>query len=243
MPLETAPIRPSPVCLGLLRARTFFVPTWRGWVALFLAAAICAAFLVRGVYPFLAVQDPRPGGLLVLEGWVPDYVLTEALAEMQRHPYDGILVTGEPVGKGAPLSEYADYSQMTVATLAKMGADPRRLHIAVTAGVPRDRTYSMGLALRDWLREHGQAQANVNLMSLGVHARRSRLLFEKALGREIGVIAIADQDFDPRRWWRTSSGVRGIVGEVIAWLYACVVFRASEAGAGTTVGPMAAQPH
>jgi hypothetical protein len=219
-----ARVKAPPVFLGLLRPRTCLLPTWRGWCALLLLTAVLATFAMRHAYAFLAPQDSRPGGFLVLEGWEPDYVLDAALAEMQQHPYDGLVVTGEPINKGAPLSEYRDSAEITVATLKKMGADPSRLHAALAAGVPRDRTYSMGAALREWLKANGHTAANINLMSLGVHARRSRLLFEKSLEREIGLITITDRDFDPEHWWQSSAGFRGVIAESLAYIYARFVF-------------------
>lgn len=212
------------VFLGLLRPRTFLLPTWRGWCALLLLIVALATFATRNIYAFLGPQDSRPGGFLVIEGWEQDFVLNEALAELQRHPYDGLVVTGEPISKGALLYEYHDYAQATVATLEKMGADPGRLHTALAEGVPRDRTYSMGAALREWLHANGHADASINLMSLGVHARRSRLLFEKSLGREVGLITIRDRDFDPDHWWHSSAGFRGVVAESLAYIYARFVF-------------------
>lgn len=32
-------------------------------------------------------------------------------------------------------------------------------------------------------------------------------------------------EYDPRHWWRTSEGVRNVVGESIAYLYARFFFR------------------
>jgi hypothetical protein len=44
-------------------------------MAVLLIAAMAGTFAVRNAYYFLAPQDSTPGGLLVLEGWEPDYVL------------------------------------------------------------------------------------------------------------------------------------------------------------------------
>jgi hypothetical protein len=63
-------------------------------------------------------------------------------------------------------------------------------------------------------------------MTLGAHARRTRLLFEKALPKEasVGIIAVENQDFDASHWWRSSQGVRTVVGEIIGYAYARLVF-------------------
>lgn len=226
--LPSPPHRPTkapPVFLGLLRPRTCLLPTWRGWGLLILLAVALAIFLARNIYPFLAVQDSRPGGFLVVEGWVPDFLLEQAVKETQRHHYEGIIAVGEPIAQGRPLMEYGDYAQLTVATLKKLGADPAKVHPALVENVVRNRTFAKGGALGVWLEEHGQTHQPINLMSLGAHSRRSHMLIERALGRKIGVITVDDVTYDPAHWWRSSSGVRIVVGETIAYLYARFIFR------------------
>jgi hypothetical protein len=67
---------------------------------------------------------------------------------------------------------------------------------------------------------------SVDIVSIGPHARRSRLLYQKALGDKVkvGVIAIEDKRFDPDHWWQSSVGVRSVMGETIAYLYARFFF-------------------
>lgn len=202
------------------------MPTWRGWLLLFMIAGVASTLVVRDAYYLLAPNDPTPGGLLVIEGWEPDYVLEEVLAEFRRNQYDGIVVTGEPVEKGAPLSEYNDYATLTVATLAKMGADPAVLHVAQVPTVRRDRTFASGVALRTWLRGHGLFGRPVNLVCRGAHSRRSRLLYERTLGTKVGIIAIEDRSFDPAHWWTSSAGFRSVTDEAIAYMYARFFFQA-----------------
>ena len=52
--------------------------------------------------------------------------------------------------------------------------------------------------------------------------RRTHLLFQKAFGNNVavGVIAVPNPDYDARRWWRYSDGVRDLIGESIAYIYA-----------------------
>jgi len=63
-------------------------------------------------------------------------------------------------------------------------------------------------------------------MTEDMHARRTRLLFEEALGKSItvGIIAVPNPDYDARRWWRYSDGVREVIGESIAYIYARFFF-------------------
>jgi uncharacterized SAM-binding protein YcdF (DUF218 family) len=96
--------------------------------------------------------------------------------------------------------------------------------------VDRDRTFSSAVALRDWLRAHGVFVQSLNLVTEDVHARRSRLLFQKAFGDgvTVGIIAVPNPDYDIRHWWRYSEGVRDVIGETLAYLYARFLFWPSE---------------
>lgn len=183
---------------------------------------------LRTVHPFLAITQSAPGELLVIEGWVADYVNAEALAEFQRHPYDGIFVTGGPIEKGAPLSEYGTLAELGAATVVALAPELRGKVQAVPAPeVRQDRTYTSALALKTWCREHRDTiPARVNVVSYGTHARRTRLLFQKAFGpkTEIGIVAVRDRSYDPRRWWASSAGFRSVIDELIAYSYARLFF-------------------
>jgi hypothetical protein len=53
-------------------------------------------------------------------------------------------------------------------------------------------------------------------------------LYEYAFGRrtQVGILSIPMSDYDARRWWKTSSGVRLVLDEAIAYAYARVCFSA-----------------
>jgi len=179
-------------------------------------------FAVRGAYPFLAVNDPLNNGALVVEGWVPDYALQQAIAEFKQDHYRKIYVTGGPLGTGSYLAEYKNFAELGAATLVRLGLETNSLEAVPAPKVRLDRTFASALALRKWLDQQRATETNFTVMSMGAHARRSRLLFEKALGKgcRVGIIAVEDQDYDSKRWWTSSEGVRGVTGEVIAYLYA-----------------------
>ena len=60
------------------------------------------------------------------------------------------------------------------------------------------------IALRNWFREQNLVVRSLNVLTEDVHARRSRLLFQGALGKDIkvGIIALPNPDYDWRHWWR-----------------------------------------
>src|SRR5450759_4380691 len=101
--------------------RECLVPTWQGWLLFtFLGVALTMTGVLT-VHPFLAVTEPIPAKVLVVEGWVPNYVLEEARAEFERHHYGKLYVTGGPLERGGHLSEYKTYAELGTATLIRMG--------------------------------------------------------------------------------------------------------------------------
>jgi hypothetical protein len=194
--------------------------------------ALGGALLVvtRQIHDFLAVSAPVRGGALVVEGWLPDHALQEVVAEAGRNAYTAVYVIGGPIERGAPMSEYGNYAQLGAVTLTRLGLPTNTLHAAPAPFVRADRTYAAAMALRRWFEEHGGAPAKMNVISIGPHARRSRLLFTYAFGRQtqVGIISLPNPEYDPRRWWTYSTGFRNVVLETVGYLYVKLVFRRSE---------------
>jgi len=202
-------------------------PTWRGWLLLTCLASLALWIGIRMIYPFLAVNSPRPGGVLVIQGWIPDYCLEEVTAEFHRNHYEKMYVVGGRLDKGALLLPYKYFPELTAAVLRKAGMRADDMVLVQVEDERQERTYAAAIALKHWWRDHQSYPARINLMSVGPHARRSRLLFEKALGdgASVGVLALAPRDFDPEHWWRSSAGFRSVVGEAIGYGYSRVLFR------------------
>jgi hypothetical protein len=110
-----------------------------------------------------------------------------------------------------------------------LGAPAESVHAVPSNVVNRDRTYNMADALKAELGREGVSAAKINIISLGPHSRRSRLLYKFAFGpqTQVGMIGITQQEFDPDHWWRNSEGFRTVIGECLAYLYARFVFHPS----------------
>ncbi len=224
---DSAALPPRPIAAGLLRRRVCLVPTWRGWLALVLVIGGIAAIAVRFMGSFLIIHDRVTSSILVVEGWISPSDVREALAEFRSGPYTGLYVTGGPIEPESPLASYGSYAGLTADVFQRLGADPATLHAIPAPAVARDRTYSTALALKTALRERGEPLTAINVMTSGMHSRRSRLLYEKAFGpgTRVGMIALDDRGFDRTRWWTTSAGFRAVTSEFIAYLYARFLFK------------------
>lgn len=180
-----------------------------------------------GAHRFFAVTSPVASDLLVVEGWVPDYAIRAAAAEFTRGQYRLILSTGGPVqGMGGYVNDYSTAANIGAARLRATGLAPELVQSVPSRTFNRDRTYGSALALKTWLATHAPSTARITVMTTDVHARRTRLLFQMALGPgiSVGIVAIHNPDYDANRWWQYSEGVRDVLGEIIAYTYAKLFF-------------------
>lgn len=212
--------------VSLVRRRQVWLPTLLGSLVLF--AVICAAGLlaVRLIHPFLAPNDPAPGAsVLVVEGWLESRELDQAAEAFRKGRYQRMITTGGPSEKWPELSKTTSYADLAAGYLAKQGLGD----IAITA-VPaptskQDRTFLSAVKLRDWAQKEDFALVVLDVFSDGSHARRSRMLYQMALGPKVkvGILSADPAQYDEERWWQTSAGVKAVLGETISviWTICC----------------------
>ncbi|MHB8068219.1 MAG: YdcF family protein [Desulfobaccales bacterium] len=212
--------------LGLVRKKEVWRLTLRGWISAFIIFGLVLLLFSYKLQPFLAISKPVKCEVMVVEGWFPDHALQKIAEEFKIKKYRLLVVTGGPLDQGYFLSGYKNYADLGAETLKRLGLDTHQIIAIPAPYVARDRTYAAAKALKTWIDGSGLPIRCINLYSLGAHARRSWLLFEKALGGQItvGVVALEDRRYDPRYWWKSSSGVREVISETIAYGYARLFF-------------------
>jgi hypothetical protein len=211
----------------MLRRRQCLVPTARGWLILALTLIVVGILAARSVYPFLALSAPVTEGALIVEGWVTDNTMQAVKQEFDTGHYTKVYVVGGPIDTGAPLSEYGTYAERGAAVLVKLGLSTNAVQAVPAPEVRQDRTYTSAVSLAKWLRDHRETPSAFHLLGEGPHTRRSWLMCQKGLGDEarVGVTSVPVRTFDPQHWWRYSAGVRSVIDEFVAYLYARLVFR------------------
>lgn len=212
---------------GIINRKERWGFSWKGWLLIGLLVICLVSWSIDGAYRFLAVTDRTNTSTLVVEGWVHEYAIRAAINEFNAGHYQRVFTTGGPiVGMGGYTNDYNTSASVGAGRLKAEGFSPDHIQMVPSRISDRDRTYNAGRALRTWFREHHMPVDRVNVVTEDVHARRTRLLFQKALGDEIkvGVIAAPNPDYDPKYWWRYSDGVREVIGESIAYAYARLFF-------------------
>lgn len=216
------------VKLALVTKKERWGLTWTGRLIILAALMILGSVYFRGIYSFLAQNKPLDSTVMVVEGFIPDYALAESMNIFNSGDYALMIITGKIRIKGSQLDQYENDGWYSAATLEKLGFDKDKIRVvSLEKDIRKDRTFASASAVKDWMSKNLPGTSSVNLVTIGCHARRSRLLFEKAFdgNMQVGIIAIQNQLYNPDRWWKSSSGFREVTEETITWLYALFFFR------------------
>ena len=209
--------------IKLIKSQEMWTLTAQGWAIAIALIAYLIFFTITHVHSFLAVTSPiKSAEVLVVEGWVPDYAIQQALTEFKNGSYRLLITTGGSIEKGNYLSEYKNFAEVSAATFKKLGLESEKVVAVPTPVVIKDRSYASAAEFNRWLSDSNLKLQSINVFSLDVHTRRSWFLFKKLLtpNIKVGAIAAKTQDYDPEKWWDYSQGVRTIIDEGIAYIYA-----------------------
>jgi DUF218 domain len=209
--------------IKIIKRQEMWTLTAQGWAISIAFIAYFIFFIITNVHSFLAVTSPiNSAEVLVVEGWLPDYAIEKALTEFKTGSYRQIITTGGTLRKGGYLTAYNNYADVSAATFIKLGLEAEKVVAVPTPFVVKDRSYASAAEFHRWLSNSNLQIESINVFSLDVHARRSWFLFQKILTPRIkvGVIAATTEDYNPSKWWGSSEGVRTVIHEGIAYIYA-----------------------
>lgn len=193
---------------------------------LFAVLTIVAIFfysIKSEIYPFFAVTKPVNGELLVVEGWIPDYALEEAAAVFRQGNYKYLVTTGLK-STDNPVPAYSSDAQRAEKKLADLGLEASRIIAVPAANTTGPKTFSCARALQEWLRSTMPDIQSVDIFTVGGHARKTHLIFKKALGKNIsvGIFAARPLLYDPECWWASKVGIKLILRSVVGYVYAVI---------------------
>jgi hypothetical protein len=214
--------------IQLLKRRNRLSLSWFSRVIILIIIFIILFFSIKNLNYYLSLNKPVPSSLLVIEGFLPDYTLRNMMREFHDGDYDKIIILGKPIGQGYYLTGYKTSADLIKETLISMGMDSTLIHtVSIPSTVKRDQTYCTGLLLSQWIDTTNTKLSRVNIYTLGCHARRSYLLFQVALGKniDVGIISGEDRSYDKVKWWKSSKGFRTVFNESLAYLYVKLLFR------------------
>lgn len=214
---------------SMFRRRQIWLPTWWGALLLIIVVVALALIALGHLASYLAADAPAAGRdgraarTLIVEGWLEEDALEDAIAVIARGRYERVLTSGGPIEGWREDQRWPTYAERAADYLRRHGANQ-----VVALAAPKstqDRSFLSAVVVRDWLRQQGSALDTVDLFSGSVHARRSRLVYRIAFGPEveIGVFAAPPRRYSLDRWWATSEGAKAVLDEAIglAWTKCC----------------------
>jgi uncharacterized SAM-binding protein YcdF (DUF218 family) len=194
---------------------------WRILLALAGGGLVLGVVIFFGVGRWLVVEDPllKARAIVVLSGAMPLRAIQGAqLYREGDAPEIWLTHSTEP---GATLQEMGvpfygeDYYNKLV--LIHEGVPPQAIHVLEPPIV--NTADEIKVAAAALTRAHGEA---VIIVTTKAHTRRVRLLWQRlAAGQGRAIVRAASTDpFDPRHWWRTTSGALDVLREVLGLLNA-----------------------
>ena len=215
----------------LLHRRTVWFPTLWGWLALLVSGVAAVVVLAFAANAWLALNEPAVAAdgsgarILIVEGWLDEPDLDQAIAAFRRGHYERILTTGAPINSWHDSQPWRSFAERAATYLKVHGLADVPIDAVAAPASAQDRTFLSAVVVREWAKRSGLTLNTVDLFSAGVHARRSRLLFRMAFGPgvTVGVLSSAPLDFDAQHWWRSSTGTKSVMGETLslAWTACC----------------------
>lgn len=208
--------------MNLIGQKTIWWPTWQGWILLLLLSAFILAVLFLNVHRFLAVTERVEGAdILVVEAWVPKSVLEAAAHEFATGKYRLLLTTDERSSDNTTSSR-----RTTGATsfLASRGVPLERILVCPVKSAVSHRSHALAVYVREEIRRQGITPKGINTLSPSAHARKTWLAYRRALASRfpVGIISVPTGDYDPARWWKSSSGGKWVILNGFGWLYELV---------------------
>jgi hypothetical protein len=173
------------------------------------------------IYGFLAVPTVRvEADIVVVEGWVPSYVVRAAADEFARGGYKAIVTSGLEL-EGAEKTGTVDSAATEAALqLEQMGIASTHILICPTPLTNWNKTAKSSRVVTAMLDSLGIHPKGVNVVTIGVHARRTWLAYQHAFGPQVsvGIIQIPEITVNPARWWASSLGIKRVTKGYVAWV-------------------------
>ena len=211
--------------LTFFQKRQIWMPTLFGWLVLLLTCVAASFLLASNLYSFLALNEPVGARVLVIEGWLAPDELDQAIEAFRKGKYERIVTTGGPVSGWPGISQDTSYANLAADYLEHHGVAPDLVAAVPAPKSAQERTFLSAVMFRESVQRFGIKLDSVDIFSSGLHARRSRLLYQMALGPkvQVGVLAGRPDGYDPDAWWKTSKGVEQMIFQSFgfAWVKCC----------------------
>lgn len=204
----------------LFKKRLLLFPTLPGWIVILAAIASPLGWLAFRGERFYRLTERQPAECLIVEGWIGIDGVEAAKAEFERGGYRYIVTSGGLTNNRWGRQQW-NYAIEAGELLVHLGVPADQVVIAPAPNVENHRTFEAALEAKTMLGRLDLHPRYANVFTFGVHARRSRLVFAKAMGSptKVGVIAWNPAHFFDGPWWNSSERTLDLLKETVGYLF------------------------
>jgi hypothetical protein len=207
------------------------LPTLWGLIIIGLILGSLITFSFNRLALFLAPNKPVHGQYLVVEGWIGEHALLEAIDTFKQGQYQLLITTGGPDSLDIN-PQYDNHADKAAAFILSQGFDANKLSVAPAPTSAQNRTFLSAVKVRNWFRDNDITPESFDIFSSGVHARRTHQLYQMAFydNTKIGIIPAKTDRYQLKTWWQSSDGIKSVLTELIGVAYINCCFDPGELG-------------
>jgi DUF218 domain len=167
---------------------------------------------------FFSLTRPIAADILIVEGWIGTDGIRAAATEFKRGTYRYIVTTGgTPAESDRP--GHQSYAELARQELIQSGITPERIIAASMGKIEHERTFNSAVVSWQALQHSGVHPEAINVFSLGPHARRSQLVYQKVYAPDVpvGIIAFVPTWYGGKPWWLSSERRKCLLKETVGY--------------------------
>ena len=196
---------------------------------LFVLSGIVTLPIIYSVSSRLSKTNRVEANILIVEGWLPPYAIELAYNECIKNSYEQVITTGIRISgyhevsvngyTGYNTNDISSHADLAANKLISLGLDSSLVLAVPGKKVSINRTLSSALAFRDWLKTSDIKVKGINIITMGTHARRTWMTYNKILDKNhnIGIISLPDYRERSSRKYKVLKTLRESAGLFYYW--------------------------
>jgi hypothetical protein len=167
---------------------------------------------------FFSITRRLPADILIVEGWIGPEGVCAAAQELSRGCYKYVVATGGEIRDRAD-GDSSSYAERAKQELIEFGVPESRIIVSPTSEIERQRTFKLAVTAWQSIQRAKVRPGAINIFTLGPHAMRSQLVYEKVFAPQVpvGVIAFTPSEYRIEPWWQSFSRTKCLFKEVVGY--------------------------
>lgn len=184
-----------------------------------LCIVVCGIVIDLIIFPLVdrflrSVPKNEQAQILVVQGWIFDTMIDQAVVEINRGNYRSVVVSGS-----------SSATELTKAKLLAGGVDSSTVFTApYSKKTKRDHTFNEAMYVKRLLESQFSDVYSINIATGSPHSKKSVTIFRRVLGKKytVGIVACKPNHYDYDHVWKSRHGMYNTTRFFIGYLYALV---------------------